>query len=200
MKRTSGHYRVSLLTAFLAGLSMVLFSFMAESKVLADDPPAHRVYLPIIASAPACSLNPQEQRIESLMIHSAEQQRAIFTCNSILAQVARARAEDMASRGYFSHVTPEGYGPNYLVRQAGYVLPSFYGTELNDNNIESIGGGYSMAEAVWEGWMASAGHRDQLLGLQSFFADQIEYGIGYAYDPESPLNYYWVVITAKPGP
>jgi uncharacterized protein YkwD len=106
----------------------------------------------------------------------------------------------MAQRGYFDHVTPEGHGPNYLVRQAGYTLPSFYGTEPDANNIESIAGGYSTAEAVWGAWMSSTAHRNQLLGLQPFFAEQTEYGIGYAYDSESPLGYYWVVITARPGP
>ena len=106
----------------------------------------------------------------------------------------------MARRRYFGHTNPDGFGPNYLVRQAGYVLPSYYGAEPDANNIESIAGGYPTAEATWQGWMSSSGHRDHLLGLTSFWAEQIEYGVGYAYDPTSPYRHYWVVITAKPGP
>ena len=159
-----------------------------------------RAYLPLIAKSPACSLNQQEQQIALYMIEHPDQQRASLTCHPILARVARERAEDIAQRGYFSHTNPDGYGPNYLVRQAGYVLPSYYGTEPDANNIESIGAGYPTAEATWEGWMESSGHRDHLLGLAPFFAEQVEYGVGYACNPASPYTYYWVVITAKPGP
>ena len=123
-----------------------------------------------------------------------------LTCHRVLAQVARERALDMAQRRYFSHTTPEGYGPNYLVREAGYILPSYYGVENNANNIESIAAGNSTASATWQQWMGSSPHRTHLLGLIPFFAEQIEYGIGYAYDPNSPYRYYWVIITAKPGP
>jgi len=101
---------------------------------------------------------------------------------------------------YFAHTNPDGFGPNYLVHQAGYVLPSYYGTEPDANNIESIAGGYPTAVATWQVWMGSPGHRAHLLGLTAFWVEQIEYGVGYAYDPTSPYRHYWVVITAKPGP
>ncbi|MBC7227706.1 MAG: CAP domain-containing protein [Thermoflexales bacterium] len=159
-----------------------------------------QVYLPLIWKSPTCALSPQEAEVARYMIEHSEQQRPSLTCHPILARVARERAEDMARRGYFSHVTPEGYGPNYLVRQAGYVLPSYYDQAPDANNIESIAAGYPSASAVWNGWMNSSGHRTHLLGLHPFFAEQVEYGVGYAYLPGSPYGYYWVVITAKPGP
>lgn len=159
-----------------------------------------RAYLPLVLKPLLCSLNPQEAEVARYMIEHPEQRRPSLTCHPILARVARERAEDMARRRYFSHVTPEGYGPNYLVRQAGYVLPSYYDQSPTANNIESIAGGYPTASAAWNGWMSSSGHRTHLLGLHPFFAEQVEYGIGYAYDPTSPYQYYWVVITAKPGP
>jgi uncharacterized protein YkwD len=157
-------------------------------------------YLPFVAAYPTCALSAEEQALAGYMVEHPEQQRASLTCHPILARVARERAEDMARRHYFSHINPDGFGPNYLVRQAGYVLPSYYSTEPTANNIESIAGGYSTAEAAWQCWMGSEPHREQLLGLSSFFADQVEYGVGYAYDPTSPYRHYWVVITAKPGP
>ncbi len=163
-------------------------------------PVTPRAYLPFIAAYPSCVPNPQEEAIARYMIEHPDQRRPSLTCHPILARVARERAEDMARRHYFSHVNPDGYGPNYLVRQAGYVLPSYYDTSPTANNIESIAAGYPTAEAVWNGWMNSSGHRTHLLGLHPFFAEQIEYGIGYAYDPTSPYVHYWVVITAKPGP
>lgn len=177
----------------------VMSAFSFATQVAADGPLSGKVYLPAIFQTP-CLSTPQEQELAMLMIQDANQQRVSPTCHPLLAQVARERARDMARRGYFSHTTPEGYGPNFLVRQAGYVLPSYYGTQNNANNIESIAAGSSTASATWQQWMGSSAHRTHLLGLVPFFAEQIEYGIGYANDPDSPFGYYWVVITAKPGP
>jgi uncharacterized protein YkwD len=104
----------------------------------------------------------------------------------------------MAARGYFGHVNPDGYGPNYLVTEAGYVLPSYYDSSPTGNNIESLAAGYATASDAWDAWMTSSEHHAHLLGSSPFFAEQIEYGIGYAQG--GPFGHYWVVITAKPGP
>jgi hypothetical protein len=182
----------------LLGIVIVSVNLLAE-RVIAQGSLDKQLFLPVIIK-PACSFSPEEQALSDLLINDPDQQRAVLTCQPILAQVARQRAEDMAQRGYFDHITPEGYGPNYLVRQAGYVLPSYYSTALDGNNIESIAAGYPTAAATWQQWMGSTAHRTQLLGLNSFFAEQSEYGVGYAYNPNSLYKHYWVVITAKPGP
>ena len=193
----------------LAGVTLLLVWLLiaasgkvtsATKAVAQSGSPTPRVYLPLVAQSPSCSLSSEEQQIARYMIQHPHQQRPSLTCHPILARVARERAEDMARRRYFAQPNPDGFGPNYLVLQAGHVLPSYYGTEPDANNIESIGGGYPTAEATWQGWMDSSGHRDHLLGLNSFWAEQVEYGVGYAYDPTSPYRHYWVVITAKPGP
>jgi hypothetical protein len=156
-----------------------------------------RAYLPFIARR-ACKPDHQEQQLAALMASDPGQQRPSLTFHPILAQVARERAQDMVDRRYFSHTNPDGFGPNYLVRQAGYVLPSFYGTARDANNVESIAAGKSSASMTWAQWMDSDDHKRHLLGTVSFFAEQIEYGIGYACG--GPYGHYWVVITAKPGP
>lgn len=158
------------------------------------------VYLPLVFRSDACALLDTEARIVESMRTHPEQKRASLTCDPILERVARERALDMAVRHYFGHVNPDGFAANYLVRQAGYPLPAGYGSNPDDNNIESIAAGYATPDAVWAEWMASAGHREHLLGLSPFFAEQIEYGIGYAYDPNSDDKHYWVVITAKREP
>ena len=156
-----------------------------------------QAYLPFI-SRPLCNPNYQEGQIAVIMAGDPGQQRPSFTCHPILARVARERAEDMVARGYFSHTNPDGHGPNYLVTQAGYVLPSYYETHLAANNIESIAAGNPTAGLTWAQWMNSSGHRRHLLGTVAFFAEQTEYGIGYA--SGGIYGHYWVVITAKPGP
>ncbi len=183
-----------------------LYAYTAEGETAAWEisaPLSTTLFLPVVVREEpisGCAPNPQEVQIAQLMINHPEQQRPSLTCHPILAQVARERAQDMADRHYFSHVNPDGYGPNYLVEQAGYDLPSYYSSAPDANNIESIAGGYPTADAAWQGWMNSPAHRTHLLGLDPFWAEQIDYGIGYVYEPDSDYGHYWVVITAKPGP
>ncbi|MEZ4730066.1 MAG: CAP domain-containing protein [Caldilineaceae bacterium] len=189
-------------------LILVLITCFIPTHVHADpESGAHQLFLPVVtktevvtASEPACQLNDQEKRIEELVIAHPEQQRSSLTCNPKLASVARARAEDMGRRAYFAHVNPDGQGPNYFVRQTGYVLPDFYSQETNGNNIESIGAGPGDADGMWNAWMKSEKHTTHILGKTSFFAEQVEYGIGFAQVPGSPYQFYWVFISARPGP
>ncbi|MEZ4861932.1 MAG: AAA-like domain-containing protein [Caldilineaceae bacterium] len=156
--------------------------------------------LKITAFTTQCTLNGQEQVIETLTINHSGQQRTSMSCNPILAAVAHARAEEMGRRAYFGHVNPEGYGPNYLVQAAGYVLPSLYGQDPTSNNIELIGAGPATAQVMFDAWMGSSKHRTHVLAENEFYRSQTEYGIGFAEVPGSPYTYYWVFISAYPGP
>lgn len=177
------------------------FSSFTEVRNLRIDATAdltETIYLPLVVRPNTCDLNPQEQEIANLASQHPEQGRPFMNCDPILAQVARQRALDMGTRNYFSHTNPDGFGPNYLVRQAGYGLPSWYGTANDANNIESIAAGYATASVTWAGWLNSAGHRAHVLGEIQFWADQTNYGIGYAYVPGSIYKHYWVFISAPP--
>jgi uncharacterized protein YkwD len=79
------------------------------------------------------------------------------------------------------------------------VLPDYYGSAQDSNNIESIAAGTSEPEDTWDLWMDSPPHKTHLTGSDEFFAAQYEFGIGHHYDPDSPYGHYWVVITALPG-
>jgi uncharacterized protein YkwD len=92
----------------------------------------------------------------------------------------------------------DGYGPNYLVAQAGYDLPDWWSDSKDANYIESIAAGYSTAQAAWEGWLNSSSHRTHVLGENDFWAEQTNYGMGYVYIAGSPYGHYWVFITAPP--
>src|SRR4051794_31530622 len=54
----------------------------------------------------------REQELAEILTHDRGQQRPHLAWNPVLARVARERAWDMAVRGYFAHVTPEGVGSN----------------------------------------------------------------------------------------
>lgn len=139
-----------------------------------------------------------EAQIATMMKQAKDQKRRSLTFNPTLARIARERAYDMARRGYFDHTNPDGIGPNYILTKAGFVLGKGYSKGKSANSVESIACGGTAADA-WSDWMSSKGHRTHILGLNSFYAEQTEYGVGHAYMANSPYGHYWVVITVKPN-
>lgn len=157
------------------------------------------VSLLFASAAIAVPLAGEEQELANRLVADRGQHRdkSRMTLDPILTSVARARAQDMATRRYFSHVNPDGLGPNFLVRAAGYALPSGW-SGRSGNFIESIGAGHSTAGEAWEAWMRSPMHRTHLLAQGSFYRNQTNFGIGSYSDPSSPFRRYWVIITAPP--
>ncbi|MEQ1858676.1 MAG: CAP domain-containing protein [Chthoniobacteraceae bacterium] len=147
----------------------------------------------------AAEVNAQELAIFNLMKNASGQRRASVTLDPILCRVARAKAADMAARGYFAHVDPSGRGANYLVRQAGYSLPAGYDMSVSGNNIESLSAGRESTGAAWNDWMSSSLHKQHLLGEVPFFAAQTSVGVGFVNVPGSQWQWYWVVLTAPPS-
>lgn len=180
----------------------LLIAWPASRTVAASPPWLSTTSVPVSAEAVdtgACDglLNPQEQALARLFEKDRDQRRPVRHCDPILTRVARARALDMATRGYFSHVTPDGNGPNIQVVRAGYALPRFYSSKRKANNIEVISAGDDTAAEAWSDWLHSRHHRRQVLGLERFFADQTDYGVGFADRPGSRYGRYWVLITAR---
>lgn len=195
--------RLSLLT--LVGCTVILASlFFTTLPVAAQQ---NQIFVPFVSTpddsvggsgeeTTECGLNVEEAAVAEFMLTEPGQKRDNPVCNAILSQVARARAQDMALRGYLSHTNPDGDGPNLLAREAGYQLPDWYASKQDSNNIESIAGGYSTPEDLWEGWINSHKHRVHVLGTESFYGDQDAYGVGYYFNPDSPMGHYWVFISA----
>lgn len=74
--------------------------------------------------------------------------------NPVLVAAAQAKANDMAERGYFAHVSPDGADPWYWFRQAGYNF-SYAG--------ENLAIDFSDSSDVNNAWMNSPEHRKNLL-------------------------------------
>lgn len=74
-----------------------------------------------------------------------------------LARAAQLKAEDMAARGYFSHVDPDGHAPWYWLQQVGYTY-TYAGENLAVNFVDST--------AVEEAWMQSPTHRANIVKQQ----------------------------------
>lgn len=80
---------------------------------------------------------------------------SILVENPLLSKAAQAKADDMMSRGYYAHETPEGHSPLYFVDAVGY-------TYLNLG--ENLDLTYEDTEIdVQRAWMNSPTHRANLL-------------------------------------
>lgn len=86
--------------------------------------------------------------------------------SGLLDAAAKMKAEDMASKGYFAHTSPDGIDPWYWISKAGYKY-SYAGENLAVN--------FSDSEDVIRAWLNSPAHRDNILN-----AHFTEIGIGIA--------------------
>ncbi|WP_328399001.1 CAP domain-containing protein [Streptomyces sp. NBC_00390] len=76
------------------------------------------------------------------------------TVNAKLTKAAEAHSKDMASHSNMSHTGSDGSSPGDRITRAGYTW-STYG--------ENVAYGYDSPESVMAGWMASPGHKENIL-------------------------------------
>ena len=98
--------------------------------------------------------------------------------------IARSHSEDMASRRFFSHDSPEGFDPTDRAQRAGYNCRKDYGSYYTFGLAENIHQGWlfagyrtvngiatpynlyspeEIAQNAVSGWMSSPGHRQNIL-------------------------------------
>ncbi len=101
--------------------------------------------------------------VESQMIHLINSIRSsrglqLLNPNPVLNSIARSRSQDMLSRNYFSHYTPEGKNIFNILVENGIMYA--YGAEnLSQASPPSLGS----PEAVVNNWMSSSAHRANML-------------------------------------
>lgn len=74
--------------------------------------------------------------------------------NPVLVAAAQAKANDMAAKGYFAHVSPEGLDPWHWFKEAGYSF---------DYAGENLAIDFSDSADVERAWMNSMAHRENIL-------------------------------------
>ncbi|MEU1191375.1 CAP domain-containing protein [Streptomyces sp. NPDC005859] len=77
-----------------------------------------------------------------------------LTLNAVLTKAAQAHSVDMAAHQNMSHTGSDGTSPGDRITRAGYSW-STYG--------ENVAYGYATPEQVMAGWMASPGHKANIL-------------------------------------
>ena len=144
-------------------------------------------------------------KIENLVYTYTNEQRTKNGLSELrldprLADIARSHSDDMADRNYFAHDTPEGLDPTARGLKGGYnchkELGDGYYTEGIAENIaqnwlytsymtKGVYTSYnwhseeSLAREIVDGWMNSAGHRQNIL---TSGYDRIGIGIGISED------------------
>ncbi|WP_020142197.1 CAP domain-containing protein [Terracoccus sp. 273MFTsu3.1] len=88
------------------------------------------------------------------------------SANAALRRAAQGHSDDMASRDYFSHTSPDGVTFAERIRAAGYDGGAI---------AENIAAGQVSAQEVMRSWMASPGHRANILDCT-----YRDIGVGYA--------------------
>jgi hypothetical protein len=111
----------------------------------------------------------------------------LLTPNPILEKAAQMKAADMAAKGYFAHVAPDGTEPWYWFEQAGYKYAAA-GENLAVNFTES--------SDVTNAWMQSPTHRANIMN-----GDYTEIGIATAEGVYKGRNAIFVVEEfGRPAP
>lgn len=147
--------------------------------------------------------NPEKYQKELQLFNLDKIKKTELKWNKDLAEVAEYRAKDMAKRSYFDHVSPEGYGPNYFMAEAGYTLNPAWLKNRSANNFESIAANRENAtdaiKALIIGREAPGyHHRTHLLGMDDWNGSLYDIGIGFVRcKGAKPYESYLVVIIAK---
>ena len=109
--------------------------------------------------------------IDSVVIDATNQQRESLglgelKSNQKLKEAAQAKANDMASKGYFAHYSPDGKTPWYWIDQTGYKYKAAG---------ENLAVNFDYSLDVVNAWMNSPTHKANIVKAKS-----TEIGIGVA--------------------
>lgn len=85
--------------------------------------------------------------------------------NEKLTLAARGMSADMAERGFFDHVNPDGLDPTDRAKAQGYSYSAG----------ENIAAGYTSIDAAHVAWLESLGHRKNVLSLHENFDENFKY-------------------------
>ncbi len=163
--------RIPALAVGVAGLALLLVGALSTDERTAS-------------AAGDCTASPSTDGEESAflsLINSYRQSNGLGTLqlNESLNRAATWMANDMATKGYFSHTDSLGRSPSQRAVDCGY--PGSVGENI------AAGTNWSTAQSVFTAWQGSPGHNSNMLG-QSY----TQIGIARTYLDGSPYGWYWV--------
>src|SRR5262245_56148976 len=117
----------------------------------------------------------ERQIHQSVNLQRRANDRQPLEWDDTLVNLARAHSEDMAKRGYFKHVNPEGETPMKRLEQAGYNKCRLVGENIYQNNLDSRvitekkrttydwNSMETITSTTLKVWMDSDSHRENIL-------------------------------------
>jgi hypothetical protein len=120
----------------------------------------------------------------------------------LLDKAAQEKVNDMARRGYFSHISPDGKKPWYWLDLVGYKY-RYAG--------ENLAMDFSESEEVIKAWMDSLGHRENIVkknyteigsgvATGTYQGKIVVYAVQFYASPEEKGDFYQSeIITVSPG-
>ncbi len=132
----------------LGGAAVGVFALLIASVFLLSSSQTRLLGSPQVAAV-----------VSSVLIDLANGDRAAnslqsLKLNPVLTAAAQAKANDMASLGYFAHVSPQGLEPWHWFKEAGYTF-RYAG--------ENLAIDFSDSGDVERAWMNSPKHRENIL-------------------------------------
>ncbi|EGZ19771.1 hypothetical protein PHYSODRAFT_365230, partial [Phytophthora sojae] len=117
----------------------------------------------------------------SLMLDRVNQARAseglpALCTNKKLQAAAQRHSDDQAANDYMDHTGTDGSNIEQRIAGEGFDWSAV---------AENVAAGQPDVDAVMEAWMASPGHRENILG------DYTMLGTAYAYNPDTTYQHYW---------
>lgn len=164
------HWVYVLIAALLSATATLLLISVVET----ENNTASAQSIPSSGSAPSCdggsiNLNAYEMRTYELHNQTRESNNLATLCVSeILTQAARSHSQEMIDQGYFSHNSYNGESYSARLERFGYTSYEKVG-----ENIAWGSGSLASPENIFQGWMESSGHRENILD-----PDYREVGIG----------------------
>ena len=187
-----------ILLVFFLSLSFSIFAQAQNISINKQEAQEAFTYLKAFRANPAKLMKALNVKFDASKVSKIK-----LTWNEKLAKVAEQRAYDMAARGYFDHVTPDGVGPNYFINEGGYALRADWLNKIDANNFESIGANHPTAVDGVKAFIIGKGspgfmHRLHVLGMNDWYGSLVDIGIGFVnVDGGSPYKTYLCVLIAK---
>lgn len=151
--------------------------------------PVNKIYMPMILTSSPCSFSSDELVFLELIRNHPDQTRYL-ECSQLLHNSASFKSNDMATRNYINHVSPDGVYANELVKMFGCNIPY----DDKANYVENLVAGTADPNVAFEALMRSDGHRALLMGVGAPFDTATHIGIAMASGNNS---YYWTIHICK---